>query len=161
MSWASDSLETRISCAKRNWRSFNELSSRSWAIPITPLSGVRISWLMLARNWLLALLATSAAMRASPSRGVPFLNDPDLPPDGAGDSRGEEAGGCHSDRPDYQQISPRLGQGLLRLLGHAAAERRRQFRKLAMCGLVFGEAPADLENRGALRRWRLLEALAA
>ena len=30
-------------------------------MPITPLSGVRISWLMLARNWLLAWLAASAA----------------------------------------------------------------------------------------------------
>ena len=33
-------------------------------MPITPLSGVRISWLMLARNALLATLAASAAARA-------------------------------------------------------------------------------------------------
>ena len=30
-------------------------------MPITPFMGVRISWLMLARNWLLARLASSSA----------------------------------------------------------------------------------------------------
>jgi len=32
---------------------------------MTPLSGVRSSWLMLARNWLLARLAASAILRAT------------------------------------------------------------------------------------------------
>ena len=34
-------------------------------MPITPFMGVRISWLMLARNSLLARLAASAAFRAA------------------------------------------------------------------------------------------------
>ncbi len=33
-------------------------------MPRMPFIGVRISWLMLARNWLLARLAASAAARA-------------------------------------------------------------------------------------------------
>ena len=37
---------------------------RAWATPMTPFSGVRISWLMLARNSDLARLAASAASRA-------------------------------------------------------------------------------------------------
>ncbi len=40
----------------------------SWSMPMTALSGVRISWLMLARNSLLARLADSAARRAAMSR---------------------------------------------------------------------------------------------
>ena len=34
------------------------------AIPITPFIGVRISWLILAKNWLFAWLAASAASLA-------------------------------------------------------------------------------------------------
>ena len=41
--------------------------SSSWSIPITPLSGVRISWLMLATKSDLARLADCAASRASSS----------------------------------------------------------------------------------------------
>ncbi|MNI08579.1 hypothetical protein D3C73_616210 [compost metagenome] len=37
----------------------------AWATPMTPFSGVRISWLILARKRLLARLAASAASRAS------------------------------------------------------------------------------------------------
>lgn len=33
-------------------------------MPMTPFIGVRISWLIMARNWLLAALACSAAARA-------------------------------------------------------------------------------------------------
>ncbi len=36
-------------------------------MPITPFIGVRISWLMLARNWLFAWLAASAAFLATSS----------------------------------------------------------------------------------------------
>ena len=43
------------------------VSSSSSAIPKTPFIGVRISWLMLARNSLLARLPASAARRASAS----------------------------------------------------------------------------------------------
>ncbi len=43
----------------------NSVRSRTSAIPSTPFSGVRISWLMLARNSLFARLAASAASRAA------------------------------------------------------------------------------------------------
>ena len=36
-------------------------------MPMTPFMGVRISWLIVARNALLARLASSAAVRASPA----------------------------------------------------------------------------------------------
>ena len=39
-------------------------------IPITPFIGVRISWLMIARNWLLARLAASAASLAACNSAV-------------------------------------------------------------------------------------------
>ena len=44
------------------------VSSTSSVMPMIPFIGVRISWLMFARNWLLARLAASAASFASPSR---------------------------------------------------------------------------------------------
>ena len=40
------------------------VSSRSEVIPITPFIGVRISWLMVARNWLFARLASTASLVA-------------------------------------------------------------------------------------------------
>jgi hypothetical protein len=40
------------------------VSSSSSVIPIAPFMGVRISWLMLARNWLLRRVASSAAANA-------------------------------------------------------------------------------------------------
>ena len=40
--------------------SVSSVSSRSPVMPMTPFMGVRISWLMLARNSLLAVLARSA-----------------------------------------------------------------------------------------------------
>mmetsp|Transcript_15422 Transcript_15422/g.43139 ORF Transcript_15422/g.43139 Transcript_15422/m.43139 type:complete len:226 (-) Transcript_15422:1574-2251(-) len=39
--------------------------SSSWLIPRIPLSGVRISWLMFARNWLLASLAALALLSST------------------------------------------------------------------------------------------------
>ena len=49
----------------RRWRCLKSWSScRIWAKPSTALSGVRSSWLMLARNALLARLATSASSLA-------------------------------------------------------------------------------------------------
>ena len=48
------------------------VSSRSPVMPITPFMGVRISWLMFAKNSLLARFAPSAsslaALRLSPAR---------------------------------------------------------------------------------------------
>ena len=50
MTSSSASLElAAVSAYSRCWGVSSELSSSS-VIPITPLSGVRISWLMLARN---------------------------------------------------------------------------------------------------------------
>ena len=42
-------------------------------MPMMPFIGVRISWLMLARNWLLARLAASAASRARSRTNSAFL----------------------------------------------------------------------------------------
>jgi hypothetical protein len=42
----------------------SSVSSRRPVIPITALSGVRISWLMVARKALFALVAASASSRA-------------------------------------------------------------------------------------------------
>ena len=41
-------------------------------MPITPFIGVRISWLMFARNWLLAALAISALDAISVAKIVCF-----------------------------------------------------------------------------------------
>ena len=40
----------------------SDVSSRSWVIPRTPLIGVRISWLMVARNCDFATRAASARL---------------------------------------------------------------------------------------------------
>ncbi len=54
---------------RRCWAS-SGVPPSSASMPTTPFSGVRISWLMLARNSLLALLAATAAASAAlrPSR---------------------------------------------------------------------------------------------
>ena len=57
----SPSAERVMVCASRRWRADSSVPCRSSDIPITPFIGVRISWLILARNSLLALLARSAA----------------------------------------------------------------------------------------------------
>ncbi|PYQ39787.1 MAG: hypothetical protein DMF77_20430 [Acidobacteria bacterium] len=46
--------------------------SSSEAIPITPFMGVRISWLMLATNWLLARLASASSRVRSRSCSLAF-----------------------------------------------------------------------------------------
>ena len=46
------------------WRGVRSVASSSSAMPSTPFIGVRISWLMLARNSDFARLAASAASRA-------------------------------------------------------------------------------------------------
>ncbi len=61
---SSASAELRMVWVKRRWRSFSEVPASSSAMPRTPFIGVRISWLMLARNCDLARLASSAASRA-------------------------------------------------------------------------------------------------
>ncbi len=61
----SDSPDDRASSASRRWLGVRPDSTSSSVVPRTPLSGVRISWLMLARNCDLARLADSAAALAS------------------------------------------------------------------------------------------------
>ncbi len=69
------------------------VSKRSAVIPSTPFIGVRISWLMRARNSLLAWAAASAASRVLQQlRFVPA----------AGGDVGEEAGGAAVEREDAQ-----------------------------------------------------------
>ena len=52
-------------CAKTRWSGSSSVSSRSSVQPITPLIGVRISWLMLARKSDLSREASVAWSRAS------------------------------------------------------------------------------------------------
>ncbi len=49
------------------WAALSRVRASAPAMPTTPFSGVRISWLMLATNRLLAWLAASAASRAASS----------------------------------------------------------------------------------------------
>ena len=62
-------LERIVSVTSRCEASSGVADSSS-AMPITPFIGVRISWLMLARNWLLARLAASARAVAPASAAV-------------------------------------------------------------------------------------------
>ena len=63
----SDSPEAAAVLTRRRWRMSSVVwRSRSRA-PSTPFMGVRISWLIVARNWLLATLAASAASLARSS----------------------------------------------------------------------------------------------
>ena len=52
------------------WRSVNSVCCKSSAIPSTPFIGVRISWLILARNNVLAWFASWASSRATASSFV-------------------------------------------------------------------------------------------
>jgi hypothetical protein len=52
---------------KRRWRSLRSVLSSTSVVPSTPLRGVRISWLTVARNSDFALLAASALVLASSS----------------------------------------------------------------------------------------------
>jgi len=55
---------SRMVLAKSRWSSVSAVSSSRPLMPITAFIGVRVSWLMVARNALLASLAVSAAARA-------------------------------------------------------------------------------------------------
>ncbi len=61
------SPDWRTTFRRSRWVSANSPMAMIWAIASTPLSGVRISWLMLARNCDFSTLAASAASRASVS----------------------------------------------------------------------------------------------
>ena len=54
----------RITSAKSRCSSVSSVSSNSPPIPITAFSGVRISWLIVARKALFAWFAASASSRA-------------------------------------------------------------------------------------------------
>jgi len=60
-----DAALSRMMAAYLRWRGSSAEPSSSSFMPTMPFMGVRISWLMLARNSLLARLAESAASRAS------------------------------------------------------------------------------------------------
>ena len=57
--------DLRITPSRSRCSSESGFSAIACAMPSTPFSGVRISWLMVARKSLLARLATSAARSAS------------------------------------------------------------------------------------------------
>ncbi len=62
---SSASPDVWIVSVKSRWSVSREVSSRSPLMPITAFIGVRISWLMAARNALLAWFAPSASRRAA------------------------------------------------------------------------------------------------
>jgi hypothetical protein len=63
----SASAEERTVSRKPRWSGLSSVSRVRSVIPMMPFIGVRISWLMFARNSLLARLALSAALRAASS----------------------------------------------------------------------------------------------
>ncbi len=60
----SPSVASRAVRTRFRWRSDSGVPASSCSSPSTPARGVRISWLMLARNSLLAWLAFSALSRS-------------------------------------------------------------------------------------------------
>ena len=64
MTSSRDSAELWATSRYSRWLGSSLVPSASSSIPSTPFIGVRISWLMLARNSLFARLAASAASRA-------------------------------------------------------------------------------------------------
>ncbi|MNH28208.1 hypothetical protein D3C79_883610 [compost metagenome] len=67
ISWNRVAEERWMVCRYSCWRGSRRVRPSSSRVPSTPYSGVRISWLMVARNRVLASLAASAARRASSS----------------------------------------------------------------------------------------------
>ena len=67
---SSDSAARRTVEAYSCWSVRRPLSSNTPVIPTTAFMGVRISWLMRARNSLLARLASSARARAASASAV-------------------------------------------------------------------------------------------
>ena len=65
MTPSSDFAERNVVSASCCWRGASSELSNSSVMPRTPFIGVRISWLMVARNSLLALLAASALWASS------------------------------------------------------------------------------------------------
>ena len=61
------SPERTMVSRKPSWRAVNSVRCRARAMPSTPLSGVRSSWLITARNADLASLAAVASRWASSS----------------------------------------------------------------------------------------------
>ncbi len=61
----SASPERRTVTANSRWSVSSSVSRSRPVIPITPLRGVRISWLMLARNWDFSREPSTASSRAA------------------------------------------------------------------------------------------------
>ena len=70
ISSSNDWLQSRTVLAWWRCSSVRSLSSNSPVIPMTPFIGVRISWLILARNSLLATVAVSASIASPLARKV-------------------------------------------------------------------------------------------
>src|SRR5256885_1242395 len=67
VSWMSDSVLAWMVSTKSRCSAVSEVPSRRLVKPTMPLSGVRISWLIVARNWPLARSPACARSRASRS----------------------------------------------------------------------------------------------
>ena len=65
--------DRRITSRRSRCTGSNSLIAMTSAIASTPFSGVRISWLMLARNWVLSTFAAFAASRALSSSRIAVL----------------------------------------------------------------------------------------
>ena len=73
---SSASAEVVISRASSRWSGSRSVAASISAIDITPFIGVRISWLMFARNSLFARAASSASSRARRSSASAALRRP-------------------------------------------------------------------------------------
>ncbi len=62
---SSVAAESWMICTISRWSGASAVRASTLTTPVTPFRGVRISWLILARNWLLARLAASAWSRAA------------------------------------------------------------------------------------------------
>ena len=98
------------------------VSRTSSVMPMTPFMGVRISWLMLARNSLLARLAASAASLASRSSSSALLAVGDVARDAEGaDDLAAAVAQRHLGGRDPVLVA--VGPGLFFLLGRPTAAR--------------------------------------
>jgi len=70
----SDSPEHRIVLTRSHWDGVRDVSASSWPTAIMPLSGVRISCDMRARNWDLASVAAAAVWAACRAARAAFLD---------------------------------------------------------------------------------------
>ena len=107
---SSASPERRTASAYSNWRGVSSVSISRPLMPMTPFIGVRISWLMVARNALLARDASRASSRATRSCDLEPLAVRDI---GEGRHRELDRAGVVEDwtGPHVEQNPPPVRRG--------------------------------------------------